>query len=154
MSGDDIDILMTEISQCLHGKPPMTAGELAFLLAEEVPEVRRALGAMVREGSMQRHHLSDGTLRYSLRTLAEVESPAATAASPAPAMPQPSQLSFGVSLDIQVDSAIREIDAIALCPDVAARAAALYSVHRVLNAHMERTALAIVVSESTPVSPS
>ncbi|MBN8885939.1 MAG: hypothetical protein J0I77_09485 [Rudaea sp.] len=143
-------LLQSEILARLDGREAMTAGELSFLLNEQTPDVQAELKVLVKEGLVHRHHLSDGSLRYSLRP--PVIAPQSPSPAPAPVTSGSARLTFGPSLDILVDSAVREIDAIASCSDVAARAAALYGVHRVLNAHMERAALAIVVSESTPRS--
>jgi CRP-like cAMP-binding protein len=44
---------------------PMTAGEVAKVVASRVVDAQDALGYLVRHGGARRHHHDDGVMRYS-----------------------------------------------------------------------------------------
>ena len=124
---------------------PLSAGEIAFFLHEETPDVRTALTDLISDRKVQRHHIEDGTLRYSPRDAVDRQ----RERPQQPRTANDSSRDITVSLDIQVDSAIRELDAIAQCPNPAARLKVLHEIDSVLHRHLERCALEVLVAENS-----
>lgn len=66
----NVDLRM-RILHRLKGRATQMAGDLAFALDYKIDVIRDELTHMIADGQVKRHHMPNGTLRYSITPRAE-----------------------------------------------------------------------------------